>query len=116
MAHVHDRRKERVLEVTMPDGSIWQVSDDMIARAWAANLARRAAREEDADPQALFQQEYDRTMQGDDTLLLERAAQLYWFDVEGEATQVRQAGTPHAHDHQWAYEREWLLGDKRIVP
>jgi hypothetical protein len=116
MAHVQGRRKERVLEVTMPDGSIWQVSGEMIARAWAANLARRAAREGDADAQALFRQEYDRTLLGGDTLLLERAAQLYWFDVEGEATQVRQAGKPPAHDHQWAYEREWLLGEKRIVP
>jgi hypothetical protein len=116
MAHVQGQRKERVLEATMPDGSVWQVSDDMIARAWAANLARRAAREGDADPQALFQQEYDRTMQVDDTLLLERAAQLYWFDIEGETTQVRQPGKPHSHDHQWAYEHEWFLGNKRIVP
>lgn len=56
----------------MPDGSIWQVPDDMIARAWAANLARRAAREGEGDPQALFQQEYDRTMQVDDSLLISR--------------------------------------------
>lgn len=33
-----------------------------------------------------------------------------------EATLVSQSGKPPAHDHQWAYEREWFLGQKRIVP
>lgn len=98
----------------MPDGSIWQVSSDMIARAWAANRARRAARDGEGDLEAIFQQEYDRTME-DDTLLLERAAQLYWIDVEGEATQVRQPGKPTSPGHQWAHERGWFLGEKRIV-
>jgi len=100
----------------MADGSIWQVSDDMIARAWAANLARRAAREGNADPRAIFRQEYDKVMFGENTRLLERAAQLYWFDIEGEATQVHHPWKPPAHDHQWAYEREWFLGEKRIIP
>ncbi len=100
----------------MPNGSIWHVPGEMIARAWAANHAHRAAREGEGDPQAIFWREYDSTLQVGDALLLERAIQLYWFDVEGEATQVRQPGKPPAHDHQWVYEREWFLGEKRIVP
>ena len=99
----------------MPNGESWQVTGEMTARAWAANRARRAAREGEADPQAIFQQEYDRTRLSDDTLLLERATQLYWIDVEGEATHMRQPEKLLPPSNQWAYERERFLEDKRIV-
>jgi hypothetical protein len=97
----------------MPNREKWHVSDDMIARAWAANLARRMAREGNADPQAIFEQEYDRTLLSDDSLLIERATDLNWLDVEAEAIQV--SASPGEPLDQWAYEQAWFRGQKQVV-
>ena len=95
----------KMLQVSMPDGALWHIPCDAIARI-AASLEGRHCRREGGNEEAACQ-EYYAMLVGDEQQLLAAAVQLDWEDVEAEAILVQR---PPA----LAYGTGWLSGEKRV--
>ena len=95
----------KVLEITMPDGSVWGVPVDVIARNRAENYAGEFGDDvgrslaEDTGP--LFDE--------DDYEIQDWAANnMNWDDVAAHATKLREPPAPD-------YQEGWVNGEKRVV-
>src|SRR5687767_5542107 len=93
----------KILRVTMPDGSKWDVPADLIARSRALHYAG-------GDEKSVeFQREFDYTM-GDNGELKDWAANnMNWIDICAHA---KRAVQPLA---QPDFQEGWVNGEKEIV-
>lgn len=94
--------KEKMIEVTMPDLSIWHVPAKVVAANRAAYYADKG---DDYDG------EFDFAMGDEYTLLDWAAGNMNWPDVEGQARKVRDRAPLDAGD----FQEGWVNGDKRLV-
>jgi len=96
----------KVLRVTMPDGSKWDVPADAVARNRAKHYAD--TKTHGASWQARFDDEYAYTMDEDDELVDWAKNNMNWSDVEVVA--VRSA-VPADVD----FEEGWANGEMKVV-
>ena len=95
---------EKMLRITMPDLSVWEVP----AKVVASNRAHYyAERDDDAD----FDGEFDFAMGDEYTLTDWAAGNMNWDDVEAHARKVRDRAPMDPGD----YQEGWVNGDKEVV-
>ncbi len=90
------------IRVTMPDGSLWDVPADAVAR----NYAEYYSDEKSGDA---FDAEYKDAMSSSEMLLDWAANNMNWSDVEGVAKLYRKP------DQEVDYQEGWVNGDKTVI-
>lgn len=95
----------RILQVTMPDGSVWAIPAELVAEPRAAYYAGHDARHSGANYDTVYAREL-RT--GADNLIDWAQNSMNWEDVQDSATMV---SGPPAVD----YQEGWVNGEMRIV-
>jgi hypothetical protein len=98
--------KEKMLRVTMPDGSKWDVPAKLIAE----NRARHYADKTDDRRGDDYREEFDLAMGDEFTLKDWAAGDMNWEDVAAEA---RLVDPPDMTPDQ--YQEGWVNGDKEVV-
>lgn len=95
----------RVLEVTMPDGSVWAVPADLVAEPRAKYYAEHDARE-GAD----YDNVYARELRTSASNLIDWAQNnMDWEEVQPNATMIA------APDSHVDYQEGWINGEMRVV-
>ena len=98
----------RHLRVTMPDGSMWDVPVDIIAR----NRAQHYADEYGGDVQRSLDEDTILLFEGDDLEIMDWAVnEMNWSDVAAKAKRISYRPEPTADD----FQEGWIEGDKEIV-
>lgn len=93
----------KMIEITMPDQSVWQVP----AKVVAANRAKYYAEAFDRT----FEEEFTAAMTEDQELLDWSRGNMNWSDVAEHATKVRD----HPPLTEADFQEGWVNGDKEIV-
>ena len=78
---------KKIIRITMPDGSIWDVPADIIASNRAALLARANSDGDESLYREIFREEFD-SMYSDDAELVGWAQNMSWGDVEHAADRI----------------------------
>lgn len=92
----------KVLRITMPDGSEWEVPASLIAKHRAGYY------EKDEDSKA-YKNEFKHTMECDHELLDWAPNNMDWSDVAAHAKQVLPPNPPEVD-----FQEAWLNGPKEI--
>jgi hypothetical protein len=94
---------EKMLRITMPDASVWEVPAKVVARDRATNY--------EDDPDCDFEGEFDFAM-GDEMVLLDWAGNnMDWTDVADQARKVSSRAPLEPAD----FQDGWVNGDKEVV-
>jgi hypothetical protein len=95
------------LETTMPDGSIWRVPVEVIARDRATHYAREFG----GDIERSLQEDTIPLFETDDYEIEDWAANnMLWEDVQQHAYRVADPTPPEIN-----YQEGWTNGEKRVV-
>lgn len=92
----------KVLRITMPDGSEWEVPASLIAK-------HRAGYYEYNEQSTAYKNEFQATMQNDYTLLDWAPNNMDWSDVSAHAKQVMPPNPPEVD-----FQEAWVNGPKEI--
>jgi hypothetical protein len=100
----------KVIRVTMPDGSRWDVPADVVATHRAHEFAKDEGYQPGTpDYDGEFQIAHEYALAEHDELLDWAANNMNWADVEGVAVLVEAA--PEVVD----YQEGWINGEKEVV-
>lgn len=100
--------KQRVLKVSMPDGTTWVIPASLIARKRAEYYAQVDVDAGDGEFDELYGKEYDYSFNDASELLDWAGNNMNWSDVKAEARQVRC-------DKYVDYDKEWMNAEKEIM-
>ena len=94
------------LHITMPDGSVWSVNADIIARDRATYYS-----EQEDDPSqrtVVWNEEYNITMTDDYSLTDWASNNMNWSDVSQFARQISPA-------RDVDFQEGWMNGERKVV-
>lgn len=98
----------KVLRITMPDGSQWDVMADRIAHERAAHYANiETGKTSGKKHTDIYKREMAYTLENDDELMDWAANNMNWEDVQSCA-RMHKAGTVD-------YQEGWINGEKQVV-
>ncbi|SRR6266852_5121996 len=102
----------KYIHITMPDGSVWKVPADSVARDRAKYYAKQDTLHHSEDYQAVYDNEYRVAMRDHEELIDWAANNMNWSDVAESATEIPRPPrvlTPSE------FQEGWMNGEKSIV-
>lgn len=99
----------KMIRVTMPDGSKWDVRAELVASNRAKYYAEQESSQEDRI--RVFAEEYEYTLDDRSELLDWAANNMNWSDVSSEAVFVSEPPKLSAED----FQEGWINGDKEVI-
>lgn len=97
-----------VIQVAMPDGSLWHVPADLVAQHRAQYYAKwDTARNPQRGFQAVFQEEFHATMTDHECLIDWAESNMNWSDVRLHAFRVSAPDVD--------FQEGWVNGEKQVM-